>query len=136
MQTHSSKSTGYSDGTCPLCPAEIARYRVIDRDGAPCAVDVSEKETDLLNGLTQRQAMKHFPVRAVDGQLLSGAAAFVAVSSRLPTWCSGARGAALPAAVAALERGYRRLLPIRPYISRLFGSVHGRLGRADPGPGR
>ena len=103
---------------------------------SPCAVDVSEKETDLPNGLTQHQAMKRFPVRAVDGQLLTGAAAFVVVSSRLQPWDSGAGGAALPAAVAALERGCRLLLPVRPYISRLFGSVHRRLGRADPGPGR
>ena len=81
MQAKLSKSTVYFDGSCPLCRAEIAHYRGADRGAALCFVDVSEKDTSLPNGLTRQQAMERFHVRAADGQLLSGAAAFVEVWS-------------------------------------------------------
>jgi len=134
--TEPSKLTVYFDGSCPLCRTEIAHYRVMDRDGALCFVDVSEKETGLPHGLTQQQAMERFHVRAADGQLLSGTTAFVEVWSSLPRWRWAARAAALPGAMAALEYGYRLFLPVRPFISQLFGSLRRRLGRVDPGRGR
>ncbi len=62
--------------------------------------------------------------------LLSGAAAFVEVWSRLPRWRWAARAVALPGAMATLEvHGYR----LCPFISRLFRSLRRRLGRIDPG---
>lgn len=136
MQAEAAKSTVYFDGSCPLCRAEIADYRGIDSDGSLCFVDVSEKGTDLPHDLTQQQAMKRFHVRAVDGQLLSCATAFVEVWRRLPGWRWAARAAALPGALAALERGYRLFLPVRPYISRIFGRLRRRLGRVDSRQGR
>lgn len=136
MQTEPLKSIVYFDGSCPLCRAEITHYRGLDRDASLCFVDVSDTETDLPHGLTQQQAMQRFHVRAADGRLLSGAAAFVEVWNRLPRWRWAARTAALPGAMAVLERSYRLFLPIRPYISRLFGSILRRLGSADPGRAR
>ena len=133
MQTKLSKSTLYFDGSCPLCRAEIAHYRRADRGAALCFVDVSEKDTNLPNGLTRLQAMKRFHVRSAGGQLLSGAAAFVEVWRRLPSWRWAANAAALPGAMAALELGYRLFLPVRPSISRLFSSLQRRLGRIDQG---
>ncbi len=66
--------------------------------------------------------------------LLSGAAAFVEVWSRLPSWRWAARAVALPGAMATLEvHGYRLFIPARPFISRLFRSLRRRLGRIDPG---
>jgi predicted DCC family thiol-disulfide oxidoreductase YuxK len=121
VQIEASKSTVYFDGSCPLCRVEIAHYRGTDRAGALCFVDVSATETCLPNELIQQQAMERFHVRAANGQLLSGAAAFVEVWSRLPRWRWAARAAALPGATTALERGYRLFLPVRPFISRLFG---------------
>ena len=50
-------------------------------------------------------------------------AAFVEVWSRLPGWRWAARAATLPGALAVLEWGYRMFLPVRPFISRLFGRV-------------
>jgi predicted DCC family thiol-disulfide oxidoreductase YuxK len=67
--------------------------------------------------------MERFHVRAGDGRLLSGAAAFVEVWSRLPAWRWAARAASLPGALAGLELGYRLFLWVRPFISRLFGRV-------------
>jgi predicted DCC family thiol-disulfide oxidoreductase YuxK len=67
--------------------------------------------------------MERFHVRASDGSVLSGAAAFVEVWTRLPKWRWAARAASLPGALAALELGYRMFLPVRPIISRVFGRV-------------
>jgi predicted DCC family thiol-disulfide oxidoreductase YuxK len=67
--------------------------------------------------------MKRFHVRASDGRVLSGAAAFVEVWTRLPRWRWVARNASLPGALIALELGYRIFLPVRPFLSRLFGHV-------------
>jgi predicted DCC family thiol-disulfide oxidoreductase YuxK len=133
VQTEPSKSTVYFDGSCSLCRAEIAYYRGADRGGALCFVDVSERDTRLPNGLSQQQTMERFHVLATDGQLLSGAAAFVAVWNRLPGWRWAAHVAELPGALATLELGYRLFLPIRPFVSRLFGSLHEHLERIGPG---
>ena len=136
MQTETSKSTVFFDGSCPLCRAEIAHYRGADRGGALCFVDVSATDTSLSVGLTRQQAMERFHVRGGNGQLLSGAAAFVEVWSRLPGWRWAARAAALPGAMSALEGGYCFFLPIRPFISRLFGKLQRLLGRTDQAQSR
>jgi predicted DCC family thiol-disulfide oxidoreductase YuxK len=120
VQTKLSKSTVYFDGSCPLCRAEIGHYRGADRGAALCFVDVSKADTILPNGLTPRQAMDRFHVQAADGQMFSGAAAFVEVWRRLPRWRWAARAAALPGAIALLEWGYRLFLRFRPFISGLF----------------
>lgn len=115
------KSTVYFDGSCALCQAEIGYYRSKDQAGALCFIDVSEDAAPTPDGITQQQAMKRFHVRAGDGRVLSGAAAFVEVWARLPRWRWAARAASLPGAMAALELGYRMFLPVRPFISRMFG---------------
>jgi predicted DCC family thiol-disulfide oxidoreductase YuxK len=67
--------------------------------------------------------MERFHVRARNGELLSGAAAFIEVWARLPRWRWAARAAALPGAIATLELGYRLFLPVRPFISRFCGKM-------------
>src|SRR5208337_3940904 len=99
--------------------------------GALSFVDVSETYASLLTDLTKHLAMERFHVRAENGQLLSGAAAFVEVWSRLPRWRWAARAATLPGAMTALEHGYRLFLPVRPLISRIFGNLQKPLGRVD-----
>jgi predicted DCC family thiol-disulfide oxidoreductase YuxK len=117
------KSTVYFDGSCPLCQAEIGYYRRNDRAGALCFVDVSESGAVTPEGLTRHRAMERFHFRASDGRVLSGAAAFVEIWSRLPNWRWAARAASIPGVLAALELGYRLFLPARPLISRLYGAV-------------
>lgn len=118
-----SQSTVYFDGSCPLCQAEIGYYRRVDQAGAICFVDVSKAGAVTPEGVTQQGAMARFHVRAADGRVLSGAAAFVEVWTRLPKWRWAARAAALPGAMAVLELGYRAFLPVRPYLSRLAGRI-------------
>jgi predicted DCC family thiol-disulfide oxidoreductase YuxK len=113
----------YFDGSCPLCRAEIGYYRRQDEAGSLCFVDVSESDAVIPDGMTQQQAMQRFHVSARDGQVLSGAAAFVELWAQLPKWRWAARVASLPGALAALEWGYRRFLLVRPLVSRLVGRV-------------
>ncbi len=121
MESELPKSTVFFDGSCPLCRAEIGYYRRKDQDRALCFVDISETGAVPPEGITQEHAMKRFHVRASDGRVLSGAAAFVEVWTRLPRWRWAARAASLPGALAALEWGYRIFLPVRPFMSRFFG---------------
>ena len=121
MESELPKSTVYFDGSCSLCRAEIGYYRRKDQDRALCFVDISGTGAVPPDGITKERAMRRFHVRASDGRLLSGAAAFVEVWTRLPRWRWAARAASLPGALIALEWGYRIFLPVRPFISRLFG---------------
>lgn len=123
------------NGSCPLCRAEIGYYRRTDEAGTLCFVDVSEAGAPVPDGLTQQRAMDRFHVRASDGRLLSGAAAFVEVWSRLPRWRWAARVASLPGVLAVLELGYRMFLPVRPLISGLVGRAV-RLKSGGKGAGR
>jgi len=125
------KSVVYFDGSCPLCRTEIGYYRRRDQAGALSFVDVSETGTETPEGVTRQRAMARFHVRATDGRLLSGAAAFVEVWRNLPRWRWAARAASLPGALATLELGYRMFLPVRPFISRLFGYVLQRRAAGD-----
>ena len=124
----------YFDGSCALCRAEIAHYRHKNHAETLCFVDISRSETDLATDLTRQQAMERFHVRAADGQLLSGAAAFVEIWNVLPGWSWAARLARFPKILAGLEYGYKMFLPIRPFISRIFGRMQGRFGHNDVEP--
>jgi predicted DCC family thiol-disulfide oxidoreductase YuxK len=123
VESELSKSTVYFDGSCALCRAEIGYYRGEDHAGALCFVDISVTGPVTPEGITQQKAMERFHVRGSDGRVLSGAAAFVEVWSHLPNWRWAARTASLPGVLAALELGYRMFLPVRPFVSRLFGRV-------------
>jgi predicted DCC family thiol-disulfide oxidoreductase YuxK len=123
MESQLPKSTVYFDGSCPLCRAEIGYYQRNDQYSALCFVDISEPGGIPPEGITQERAMKRFHVRASDGRVLSGAAAFVEVWTRLPRWRWAARLAGLPGVTPLLEVGYRLFLPIRPYLSKTFGKL-------------
>ncbi len=130
-----SESVVYFDGSCPLCRAEIAHYRREDDSLALRFVDVSQTGEALPTDLDRQRAMQRFHVLAGDGRLLSGAAAFVELWSRLPRWRWAARAAALPGAMTALEFGYRLFLPVRPVVSRLFALITRSRRRTDEAAG-
>ncbi|MSP43318.1 MAG: DUF393 domain-containing protein [Alphaproteobacteria bacterium] len=123
MGSQLSKSTVFFDGSCPLCRAEIRYYRREDQYGALCFVDISETGGIPPEGITQERAMKRFHVRASNRRVLSDAATFVEVWTRLPRWRWAARLAGLPGVTPLLEVGYRLFLPIRPYLSKAFGKL-------------
>jgi predicted DCC family thiol-disulfide oxidoreductase YuxK len=124
--------TVYYDGACPLCRVEIAHYRRQQGADAIRFVDVADP-TACGPGLSHEQALARFHVRDAEGQLLSGAAAFVGLWQHLPRWRWLGRVAALPPVLALLELGYRAFLPLRPALSRRLGPWLA--ARATP-PGR
>ncbi len=111
------------DGSCPLCKAEIGLYRDRDVGGRLCLVDVSAQNAALPEGLDRQAAMARFHVIAPNGQVLSGAAAFIEVWRALPGWRWLARLAALPGVEPVLEVTYRGFLKARPAMVRLFVAV-------------
>lgn len=110
-------ATVYFDGSCPLCRMEIGHYQRLDSRGALCFVDVSQPLAVTGPGLDREAAMARFHVRDRQGQLLSGAAAFVEIWRTVPGWRHAARIAAVPGALFVLECSYGAFLKIRPFVS-------------------
>lgn len=109
------------DGACPLCRREIGVYRglqPLQPDGPVCFVDVSDTTLPLPPGTTREQLLARFHVRGRDGQLLSGAQAFLALWAALPGWRWLALAGRLPGAAWVMERGYRLFLRWRPMLQR------------------
>ncbi len=115
--TTSPKKTIYFDGACPLCTIEIAHYKRQSGANDLCFLDISRDGADPGEGLTRAAALSRFHVRAQDGTLLSGAAAFVSIWQDLPKWRWAARLARLPGVLPLLELGYRAFLPLRPALA-------------------
>lgn len=120
--------TVYFDGACPLCRAEINHYRTQDGADQICFQDLTvvglepDGAAPLAPGLTTEQALARLHVRLGSGQVVSGAAAFVTIWQQLPGWRWAARIASLPGVIALLELAYRLFLPIRPVVSKAFGT--------------
>lgn len=109
------------DGACPLCRREIGVYRGLDplqSDTPRCFADVSNAALPLPAGTTREQLMARFHVQRPDGELLSGAQAFLALWAALPGWRWLAFAGRLPGAVWLMERAYRMFLRWRPMLQR------------------
>ena len=115
------------DGACPLCSREIALYQRAQSNVPLCFADISDSGEALPPGTTREQLLKRFHVRSPDGQLLSGAEAFVRLWAALPGWRWLARTARLPGMLWLMERCYRLFLRCRPSLQRLAS----RLDRSD-----
>lgn len=123
------------DGACPLCRREIGIYsglQPLKSDAPVCFADVSNAAIPLPSalppGVTREQLLARFHVRGRDGELLSGARAFLALWASLPGWRWLALVGRLPGAAWVMERGYRVFLRIRPLLQRWAS----RLDRPEP----
>lgn len=119
------------DGACPLCRREIGIYRGLQplRPDAPvCFADVSDAGLALPAGTSREQLLARFHVRGRDGQLLSGAQAFLALWAALPGWRWLALVGRVPGAAGVMERIYRLFLRWRPTLQRWAA----RLDRSGP----
>ncbi len=109
------------DGACPLCRREIGVYQglqPLQADAPICYADVSNTELPLPTGTTQAQLMARFHVQRPDGELLSGAQAFLALWAALPGWRWLALAGRLPGAAWLMERTYQLFLRWRPMLQR------------------
>jgi predicted DCC family thiol-disulfide oxidoreductase YuxK len=89
-------------------------------------IDVSVPDYYPPSGVTQLDLMRRFHARTSDGQLTSGARAFVHVWAQLPGWRHLARIALIPGMVQILEAGYRIFLVFRPWMQRIYRRWHQR----------
>lgn len=108
----------YFDGSCPMCRREIAVYQNITPDQPISWVDVSKPDTPLPQGQSKEQLMARFHTRTAQGELLSGAAAFVHVWGQLPGWRVLAWLAKVPGMLWLMEKAYNGFLPVRPAMQR------------------
>jgi predicted DCC family thiol-disulfide oxidoreductase YuxK len=109
------------DGACPLCRREIGIYRglrPVEDHVQVCFADVSDVRVQLPPGTTREQLLARFHVRNNDGQLLSGAQAFLALWGALPGWRFLAWPGRVPGVVWLMERAYRVFLRCRPALQR------------------
>ena len=109
------------DGSCPLCRREIGIYRGLQplrSDSPVCFADVSDAALPLPPGTTREQLLARFHVRGRDGELRSGAQAFLALWSALPGWRWLALAGRLPGVAWLMERTYRLFLRWRPMLQR------------------
>jgi ubiquinone biosynthesis monooxygenase Coq7 len=101
------------DGSCPLCALEIKQYQKIIPDSPIHWVDVSSPEFIAPLGQTKASLMQRFHVVQPNGEMVSGAAAFVTVWEKLPKFRYLAALSKLPGMLRAMEfdRNYKRSLP-------------------------
>ena len=107
-------ATVYYDGACPICTREMAQYRKAQGAERVAFVDVTSCDAAALApGLTREAALARMHVQTADGQIASGAAAFVALWRTLPRFTWAARIAGLPIVLPLLELGYRGFVRLR-----------------------
>jgi demethoxyubiquinone hydroxylase (CLK1/Coq7/Cat5 family) len=111
------------DGSCPLCRTEISIYQGLNSSTPIQWLDVSTEGAPLPEGLSKDILMSRFHVAQADGEVLSGARAFVALWSRLPGWRWLSAFARIPGALSLMEGAYRAFLTIRPSIQSVFRSL-------------
>ncbi len=105
------------DGACPLCRREVAVYKSLKPLTSVAWLDVS-KDTAQISPSDQAQYMARFNVRLSNGQLLDGAAAFVALWLAMPGWRWLGKAGRLPGVTPLLELAYRAFLRLRPSLQR------------------
>lgn len=118
--SQSEKSTKVMfDGACPLCRREIAVYQKLQATEEIAWVDVSTCDFQPPAGMTKAQLLQRFHLITPDGQILSGAQAFVFVWNRLPGWRWLGLLSRLPGMLFLMEWVYRGFLIVRPVLQRL-----------------
>jgi predicted DCC family thiol-disulfide oxidoreductase YuxK len=111
--------TVYFDGSCPLCRREIGFYKNSAGADQIRWEDISRVlDGQVAGDLSCQEAMARFHVRATDGSLKSGAAAFVELWLSLKNWYWLGWIFTHPPGIWFLEKCYVGFLRIRPAIQR------------------
>lgn len=105
----------YYDGGCPLCTKEIDTYRKASGANELSWVDAAHCDKATLGeDLDVPTALARMHVRDESGRLISGAAAFAAIWSRLPKTRWLGRLLGTRPALWILEPAYVLFLKVRP----------------------
>jgi 3-demethoxyubiquinol 3-hydroxylase len=108
------------DGSCPLCSQEIDMYRKLPARAKVQWVDVSNPSYCPPHGTTRALLMQRFHAITPEGELLSGARAFMHVWALLPGWHYLARAAKVPGILWLMETTYRTFLIFRPWMQAAY----------------
>lgn len=102
-----------------MCQAEIKFYQ--SKAGAEMIdwIDVSDP-LNVPSGLTCAQAMARFHIRTIDGELVDGGKAFVALWRQLPAFSWLGHAFSVPGMGWVIDFAYNLFLPIRPRLQSLF----------------
>lgn len=107
-------ATVFYDGGCPLCRAEIQTYQKAKGADRVCWVDANVcYESDLGEGLNRSSALARLHVRQANGDLVSGARAFVVIWQTLPHWRWLALISKMPGMLPLIELTYLSFLKFR-----------------------
>ncbi|WP_189499639.1 thiol-disulfide oxidoreductase DCC family protein [Algimonas arctica] len=109
----------FYDNTCPMCRSEINFYR--NKSGADAInwFNVS-KPSNVPRDLTCEQAMARFHVRTIDGNIIDGGMAFVALWCQLPSFNWLGKIFSLPGIRWVVDRAYGWFLPVRSHLQKFF----------------
>lgn len=110
----------YYDGGCPVCAREIALYRRLS-DGQtdrPEFANIAAAGAALPEGVSHADALARFHVRLASGEVVSGAAAFIALWRATPRFRLLGRLASVPPIPWLLEIAYCGFLRLRPLWRR------------------
>jgi ubiquinone biosynthesis monooxygenase Coq7 len=108
----------FFDGACPACSKEIALYQRADRQQAIDWQDVARESGVLTLPLPRETLLKRFHVQRSNGEMISGARAFIEVWAALPGWRWLARLCRIPGLPSLLEISYRIFLILRPTLQK------------------
>jgi predicted DCC family thiol-disulfide oxidoreductase YuxK len=108
----------FFDGGCPACSKEIALYQRADRQQAIDWQDVAQASGSFSLPLPRETLLKRFHVQRPDGEMVSGARAFIEVWAALPGWRWLARLCRVPGMPSLLEVSYRIFLKLRPTLQK------------------
>jgi 3-demethoxyubiquinol 3-hydroxylase len=106
----------YYDGGCPVCSREIGLYQRLSdgQSDRPAFENVASEGAALPQDVSREDAMARFHVRLGSGEVVSGAAAFIALWRATPRFRLLGRVASVPPVPLLLERAYRGFLKARP----------------------
>ena len=112
--------TVFYDGSCPLCPREIAVYRRCKGAQDIRWTDISRvEEAEVAPGVSKSEALARFHVIDEKGQVRSGAAAFAVIWRSLPSFRALARLQRMKGVMAVLELAYLAFLKLRPVLQSI-----------------
>lgn len=121
MSVLTSKPTVWFDGACPLCRHEIDFYRRQVGADQLDWIDIRTADSSALpHGLGKEQLLARFHLRRPDGEMQSGANAFIAIWRALPRFSWLGRLLDNAPSLWVLEGLYRRFLPVRPHVAKLI----------------
>ena len=112
----------FYDGGCPLCRAEISAFKKAAGSRVEWR-DVSQEDELIIVAIGQepvrrRQLLERFHVRRVDGRVVSGAAAFIALWRAAPKLSQFAKLLDNTVVIFFLDFLYQMFLTIRPLWRR------------------